>query len=235
MKKVFHDKIINIENTDIFDNKFLFDYLECDYNSNKDIEVIYLSDLLENKKNIEVLEKVDKKPAMYSNVYSSEDELIIFTELFQNAIKNNKKIHIVWITLDAEIKMLEEYYTQLWFMREDINCFDPDFKVPLVTASVKIENIMWKGSDYKAQGKKIHFNPPIRESGEVKAMFKWINRWVTAGIYISRKTPEIELFLSEQIKTEKILPLAISKLLKYNLESIWFIWKNTELIVEYWH
>jgi hypothetical protein len=66
-------------------------------------------------------------------------------------------------------------------------------------------------------------------------MFKWINRWVTAGIYISRKTPEIELFLSEQIKTEKILPLAISKLLKYNLESIWFIWKNTELIVEYWH
>jgi hypothetical protein len=95
MKKVFPDKIINIENTDIFDNKFLFDYLECDYNSNKDIEVIYLSDLLENKKNIEVLEKVDKKPAMYSNVYSSEDELIIFTELFQNAIKNNKKIHIV--------------------------------------------------------------------------------------------------------------------------------------------
>jgi hypothetical protein len=46
--------------------------------------------------------------------------------------------------LDAEIKMLEEYYTQLGFMREDINCFDPDFSVPMVTASVKIENIMWK-------------------------------------------------------------------------------------------
>jgi hypothetical protein len=29
-------------------------------------------------------------------------------------------------------------------MREDINCFDPDFNIPLVTASVKIENIMWK-------------------------------------------------------------------------------------------
>jgi hypothetical protein len=92
---------------------------------------------------------------------------------------------------------------------------------------------MWKGSDYKAQWEKIHFNPPIRESWEVKAMFKWINRWVTAGIYISKKTSEIELFLSEQIKTEKILPLAIAKLLKYNLESIWFIWKDTELIVEY--
>jgi hypothetical protein len=32
---------------------------------------------------------------MYSNVYSSEDELTIFTELFNNAVKNNKKIHVV--------------------------------------------------------------------------------------------------------------------------------------------
>jgi hypothetical protein len=29
-------------------------------------------------------------------------------------------------------------------MREDINCFDPDFSMPLVTVSVKIENIIWK-------------------------------------------------------------------------------------------
>lgn len=233
MKKVFPDKIINIENTDTFDNKFLFDYLECDYSSNNDIEVIYLSDLLEPKRNEEVFEKVAKKPAMYSNVYSPVDELEIFTQLFENAIKNNKKIHIIWITLDAEVKMLEEYYTQLGFMREDINCFDPDFKIPLVTASVKIENIMWKWSDYKAQWKNIHFNPPIRESWEVKAMFKGINRWVTAGIYISEKTPEIEEFLSEQVKNEKILPIAISKLLKFNLESIWFTWVNKELIIEY--
>jgi hypothetical protein len=95
MKKVFPDKIINIENTDTFDNKFLFDYLECDYTSNKEVEVIYLSDLLETRKNLEVLEKVSKKPSMYSNVYSPEDELNIFTELFNNAIENKKKIHIV--------------------------------------------------------------------------------------------------------------------------------------------
>lgn len=233
MKKVFPDKIVNIENTDTFDNKFLFDYLECDYSSNNTVEVIYLSDLLEPKRNEEVFEKVTKKPAMYSNVYSPEDELEIFTELFNHAIKNKKKIHIVWITLDAEIKMLEEYYTQLGFMREDINCFDPDFSVPLVTASVKIENIMWKGSDYKSQWSNIYFNPPVRESWEVKAMFKWINRWVTAGIYISKKTAEIENFLSEQVKSEKILPLTLTKLLKYNLEEIWFKWIDEELIIEY--
>jgi len=28
MKKILKNKIINIENTDLFDNKFLFDYLE---------------------------------------------------------------------------------------------------------------------------------------------------------------------------------------------------------------
>jgi hypothetical protein len=62
MKKIFPDKIINIENTDVFDNKFMFDYLECDYKSNKDVEVIYLSDLLEEKRNEEIFEKTLKKP-----------------------------------------------------------------------------------------------------------------------------------------------------------------------------
>jgi len=32
---------------------------------------------------------------MYSNVYSPEDELEIFKKLFDNALNNNKRIHIV--------------------------------------------------------------------------------------------------------------------------------------------
>ena len=233
MKKVFPDKIINVENTDVFDETFVFDYLECDYSSNPNVEVVYMSDLLEKRKNSDILEKVKEKPAMYSNVYSPEDELEIFQELFENAIKNNKKIHIVWVTLDEEIKMLERYYTDLGFMREDINCFDPDFWIPMVTVSVKIENLMWKGSDYKAQKDKIFFNPPVRESWQTKAMFKWINRWVTAGIYVENKTPEVEKFLSECVKEEKILSLNFAKLFKYNLEKIWFTGENKEFIVHY--
>jgi hypothetical protein len=57
-------------------------------------------------------------------------------------------------------------------MREDINCFRVDFSRVLISASVKIENLMWRGSDYKRMGEKIYFIPPIREAGEVKAMFK---------------------------------------------------------------
>jgi len=231
MKQILKNKILNIEGTDLFDNKFLFEYLELSKES--DIEIIYMSDLLELKKNEEVLEKVKEKPAMYSNVYSPEDELEIFQKLFDEAIKNNKKIHIVWVTLDTEIKILEEYYTSLGFMREDINCFDPDFSIPLVTVSVKIENIMWKGSDYKAQRSNIFFNPPIRDSGQVKAMFKWINRGVIAWLYISTFNKNIESFLWNSIVNENILPITLWKILNFNLEEIWFNWKKKELIINY--
>ena len=231
MKKVFWNKIVNIKNTDLFDNRFLFEYI-FDYKS-EDVQVIFMSDLLENKKNLEILEKVKDKPAMYSNVYSPEDELEIFKSLFQEAISSNKKIHIVWVTLDEEIKILEEYYTGLWYMREDINCFEPRFSEPLVTVSVKIENLIWKWSDYKAQREKIFFNPPIRESWQVKAMFKWINRGVIAGIYISVYDEKIEQFLWEYIINENILSMTLAKVLYYNLVNIWFIWQKKELIVTY--
>jgi hypothetical protein len=49
-------------------------------------------------------------------------------------------------------------------------------------------------------------------------MFKGINRGVTAGIYIENKTPEVLDFLSNCVREEKILPLTLAKLLKYNLE-----------------
>ncbi len=231
MKKVYSNKILNIENTDLFDNRFLFDVLydyKCD-----DIEVIYMSDLLEEKKNEEILEQIKDKPAMYSNMYSPKDELEIFQGLFDEAIKNNKKIHIIWVTLDEEIKILEDYYSSMGYMREDINCFEVDFSKALVTVSVKIENLMWKWSDYKAQRENIFFNPPIRESWQVKAMFKWINRWVTAWIYISNFSQNVINFLSNCVKSESILSMTFAKVLYYNLEQIWFKWQKKELIINY--
>ena len=40
MKKVYKNQITNIENTDLFDNRFLFDYLEIN-KEKSDVEVIY--------------------------------------------------------------------------------------------------------------------------------------------------------------------------------------------------
>ena len=235
MKKVYKDRIVNINNSGENKSGFIFDYLNIDYGllENYDIEVVYMSDLLEPRKNNVILNDVKNKPAMYSNVYSPKDELEIFEELFLNSMKNNKKIHIVWITLKEEIDILEKYYMELWFLREDINCFSVDFNVPLISVSVKIENLMWKGSDYKQYWEKIFFNPPVRESGQVKSMFKWINRWVIAWIFISEFNLEVKQFLQKCIKEENILAITLAKILNYNLEEIGFKWNIELLEIEY--
>lgn len=233
MKKVTKDSIQNISIESKLERKFLFDVFIKNFEQTNR-EVIHISKFLESKENKEILSQVSSKPAMYSNVYSPADELEIFMNLFDDAIKNNKKIHIVWITLDAEIKILEEYYTNLWFMREDINCFDVDFSIPLVTASVKIENLMWKGSDYKAMRDKIFFCPPIRESWEVKAMFKGINRWVTAGIeFTDIASQEVLEFLETSMKNEKILPITLARVLGINEKESGLEGQDKELILEY--
>ncbi len=232
MKKIFRDKILNLPGTDNFDTAFLFEYLS-DIRADNGVELIYMRDILGQKKNHEILDKVQQKPAMFSEVYSPKDELEIFTELFENAISENKKIHIVGVTLAEEIKMLEEYYQQLWFLREDINAFDVDFSIPLVTVSCHIENLMWKGSDYKAQRDKIFFCPPVRESGQNKALFKWITRWVIAGIELWEFTPEKQEFIWDCIRGEKILPLYMWSVLKYNLQEVWLTGKVKELQIKY--
>lgn len=232
MKKVYKDKILNIPNTDIFDNTFLFSYLSTDFSSDK-VEVFFLSELLAPKENTKLLWEIWDKYAMFSNVYSEADELKIFKELFEYALSNNKKIHIVGVTLDEEIKILEEYYERLWFLREDINCFRVDFSQVLVSVSVNIENLMWRGSDYKRMGKEIFFLPPIREAWQTKAMFKWINRGVTASIYIKELSEDKKEFLKNCLLAEHILPLTLAKVLYFNWEDIWFIGENIDMEVKY--
>ena len=243
MKKVSKDKIVNIKGGDTFDNKFLFEFLDISNSlQNKDsnkytisswTQVFFISDLLEKRKNIGILDMINKKPAMYSNLYSPKDELEIFEELFDYSIKSKKKIHIIWITLKQELEILEKYYSELWFFREEINCFEVDFKFPLVSVSVKIENLLWKGSDYKKMWEKIFFNPPVRESGQTKAMFKWINRGLIAWIHIVSLNKDIEKFLQTQIISEHILPTTMSKVLNYNLSDIWFEWVKKEIVFSY--
>lgn len=232
MKKIFRDTIINVD-TNIFDSIFLFDVFFPDYTNVFQREVIFIKDLLEKKKNEEIIKKTDTFPAMWSEVYSPKDELEIFTEIFENAVKNNKKIHIVGITLREEIDILEKYYEELGFMREDINCFDVDFSVPLITCSCYIENIMWRGSDYKRLGKSIFRNPPIREAGQVKALFKGINRGVIAGLAIEKINDEIKDFLQNQLLEEHILALTLGKILSYNLQDIGFSGKIEEFKIKF--
>ena len=110
MKKIYNNKILNIPDTDPSDNIFLFEYFKDPFKNPQDIEVIYMADLLEQRKNIGLLEHVKQKPAMYSTVYAPADELEIFSELFEKALSEKKRIHIVGVTLKQEIEILEQYY-----------------------------------------------------------------------------------------------------------------------------
>jgi dihydroorotase-like cyclic amidohydrolase len=231
MKKIYQDKILNIEGTNIFDQKFLIEYIQNP--RIKNTEVIFLSEELQSYKNEAILQKLWDKPAMWSEVYSPKDELSIFTRLFEEALSQKKKIHIVGVTLGAEIEILEKYYEELGFLRTDINAFDIDFSVPLVTVSCHIENLMWRGSDYKSYREKIFFCPPIRESGENKALFKGISRGVIAGIELWEMNPVKEEFLTDCVIQEHILPIQMGKVLKYNLQQIGFEGSISELQIFY--
>ncbi len=93
MKKIYKNAILNIPNTDVFDHTFVFEYMQSP--RSEEVEIIFLRDLLAEKKNTEILERVKEKPAMWSEVYAPKDELEIFTALFEKAIEQKKKIHIV--------------------------------------------------------------------------------------------------------------------------------------------
>jgi hypothetical protein len=95
MKKIYPDKILNIKNTPLDDKKFFFEIYDYKKIKKSNIEIIFMSDLLEKEKNLEMLEKSKTKPAMWEQVYSRETELKNFKNLFETAIKNNKKIHII--------------------------------------------------------------------------------------------------------------------------------------------
>lgn len=232
MKKIYRDKILNVEDTNVFDSVFLFEYISKIQDA-WSTKIIHIWELLEAYKNTEIEKRLSEKPAMWSEVYAPKDELEIFTRLFEEAVKSNQKVHVVWVTLGEEIQMLEKYYEELWFLREDINAFDVDFSVPLITVSCHIENLMWRGSDYKAQRDAIFFCPPIRESWQNKALFKWITRWVIAGIELWDFTQQKQEFIANCVRQEKILPIHIGKVLQYNLEDIGFVAELAELRVKY--
>ena len=82
----------------MFDNTFLFEYFS-NIHSYQDVEIIYLRDLLASRKNEEIMSRLSEKPAMWSEVYAPKDELEIFIGLFETALQNKKKIHIVGVTL----------------------------------------------------------------------------------------------------------------------------------------
>jgi len=219
MKYIHENSIANIPETELFDQIFRLKMSDIDTTQEK-VKVYFLGELLKEKKNTDLESHIKEKPSMYANMYSEADEWDIFSQLCEEALQTRTKIHIAWITLQKEIDFLEEYYTKLGYMRSDINAFRVDFREVLLSASVHVENLIWKGSDYKRMGEKIFFLPPIRSAGETKAMYKGINRGVTAHIHIPHFSEDIRIFLENCVKNEHILPLTLGKVLHHHVKNM---------------
>lgn len=232
MRELQKDRIVHVPWTPLLEEAFLLYYYEVDWKSSKR-KVFFLKDLLKNYENTSLYSLITKHPACYMNVYSEEDEYTIFETLCKEAIATNTPIHIVGITLQKEIQFLETLYETLGFFDDTIHCFRVDFSIPLITVSVCIEHLMWKGSDYKRMKDRIFFIPPIRSTLQNKALFKGINRWVIASLYMERIWEEEKNFLCTCIQHETILPLTLGKILCYNLQDIGFIWVKKEMILPY--
>jgi hypothetical protein len=64
-------------------------------------------------------------------------------------------------------------------------------------------------------------------------MFKGINRWVIAWIYIKNFNEKTQKFLQEQISQEYILAIRMWKILNYNFQEIKINWIEKNFIINY--
>jgi len=112
MRKILPDRIVHVPNTPVLEEVFLFPLLRPDWN-HPTRKVVFMKDLLKARENTELLQNIQDRYASYANVYSAQDELEIFQNLCQEALSTNTPIHIVGITLDEEVKILEELYETL--------------------------------------------------------------------------------------------------------------------------
>lgn len=218
MKKVLENSIINIDDN-FFDNKFELNIpIQSEYIGNIDMR-----NELVSVKNDAINYKKDYK--LWSEVYSPKKELAIFTEIFENAIKSWKKIHISNISLKEEIETVRKLYYDLGYFNKELNCFVLDFENVPITIWVNIKNIIYSFKDYKNLKEKILFVPPPREPQNQKSIIAGINSWVISVITSDDYIADISNF-EFLIKEEKINLIRLWNNIYYNLNKIWFFTKE---------
>lgn len=221
MKKILENAIVNIDEN-YFDNKFLFE-IPVNLQYNREVD---MSELLGKYRNENLNYKKDYK--LWSEVYSPKDELRIFTEIFEDALENNKRIHVSNISLAEEINMVKKLYLDLGYFDKELNCFKIDFENAPVTIGVNIRNIIYSFKDYKSMREKILFVPPPREPRHQKVIKSAINSWVISTISLNNREDESK-YLVEIIKEEKTSLVRLARGLYYNYLYRGFIIETKEL------
>ncbi|MDD2486958.1 MAG: hypothetical protein PHS92_01130 [Candidatus Gracilibacteria bacterium] len=225
MKQIFEDKIINIDN-DLFDNRFLFKIAispcaSFDYDMSK---------LLLDRKNGNLDYSKDLK--LWSEVYSPKNEFEIFSDLIEENIRNNKKIHISDISLQEEVHTIRDLYIDLGYFNADLNRFEVDLENAPVTIGTNINSIIYSFKDYNTHKEKIFFIPPPREPRHQKTLKSGINSSLISTVRMNGNDDEIE-FLKQIIKDEKISPLKLSRSIFFNYGKIGFEFLESDIIIDF--
>lgn len=224
MKQVLDDRIINIDG-DTFDGKYLFSVPGQLSNGGQ----VDLSLILKDYKNESLDYKKDYK--LWSEVYSGKKEFELFSQIFEEALEQNKKIHISNISLKEEIDLVKKLYEDLGYFDADLNMFVPDFKNCPITIGVNIRNIVYSFKDYKSKKEEVCFIPPPREPLHQKAIKNALNAGVISMIHLNDVDKE-KAFLTSLLLEERLSLVRLSNCLYYNFIKRGFSVTAKELILE---
>ncbi len=223
MKQVTQNSIINID-SEISDKRFLFK-VPKQASSEKEVD---MAKLLSSEKNDQLDYKKDYK--LWSEVYSPKDELRIFTEVFEDVLKNKKKIHISNISLAEEIDMVKDLYLELGYFNPELNRFEIDFAESPITIGVSMNNVIYSFKDYKQMREKILFVPPPREPRHQKAIRSAMNSWVISTISLNGDQSDIA-HMESVIREEKTSLVRLASMIYYNFLKRWFSAVDDEIII----
>ena len=222
MKSVLYDRIICTDN-DWFDHRYRFLIAR----NPTGFPTVDLAESLLQNRNDAVDTKKD--PKLWNEVYPSERELRIFQETIEQALRKNKKLHIVNCSLREELEIVRQLYLDLGYFDLSENCFRVDFQNAPITAGINIRNIAYSTKDYKSKRDAIYFIPPPRTPGDVKGLFAAINSGVIATITVNDVENESNL-LETLIQSEKTNLLHLANLLYWNWEARGFKGEKEEWI-----
>lgn len=214
MKQVLSHSITLISDTNPLDNQYLF-RIASDISSPM---IIDIAELLKEFRNDRVEYKKDYK--LWNQVYSPDKELELFQEIFEKALENGQKVHIINCTLREEVQILRELYERLGYFDAEENRFVVPFAAAPITMGVNVRNLIYSTKDYKSKRESICFIPPPRESGHPKTLFAGINSWVVSTVDINDILIEEEL-LKELLYTEKMNLTTLAQVLSWNYLEIW--------------
>jgi len=159
-------------------------------------------------------------------LFSPESEINLVKEIIQKAQKDTSyRAHIRGISLAESIKILREYYKNMWYE-------DPlakNYTLPTttqVTASISLRHTLWCEKDKRFLNHKDPQNapygmitPPIRGSHDLRILQQALRMNIILGIEV---LPGDEKYIDVLVEQEILPPFSVSQMIQFRWEKFAF-------------